>query len=144
MNLGTYTISFCVWPRQNLLNPELYMYLICSESAVMYWNIPFRTTRADAYHNEGQIAPYRPTGSLGLSLWLYTLQKAPRTRPSCTPTFDMRECGRRRQGFLVAPPSPFTKDRLSSTPNKQLNQKRNRAYLGTGTAPNLLASLAST
>lgn len=32
----TYTISFCVCPRQNLLNPALYMYFMCSESMVIY------------------------------------------------------------------------------------------------------------
>ena len=39
-SLWAYTISFCVCPRQKLLNPEPYMYFMCSESMVMYWKNP--------------------------------------------------------------------------------------------------------
>ena len=64
MSLRTYIISFCVCPRQYLLNPELYMYLMCSESIVRYLNISFRTTRIDDYRDQGDgphlISPENP------------------------------------------------------------------------------------
>ena len=41
--MKTYFISTCVRPRQNLPKPELYMYLMCSESIVRYYAKQFRS-----------------------------------------------------------------------------------------------------
>ena len=97
----------------------------------------------DAHRDKERTAPYRPIGSEDLVLWLCALRTVPRTRPSCTLTFGTREVGRECQGFLVASPLPF-KYAVSEFHFIAVTPKRKAAYLGTGIAPNLLASRAFT